>query len=63
MFGDPPRHQHNFMMVPSQQEIADLDLAPLDSEFIKILKASIRDTIVYVHYYKNEERLHKEKAH
>ena len=61
-FGETPRHQHNFMMVPTQQEIVNLDLAPMDHEFIKILKNSIRDTIVYVHY-KNDERLHKEKAH
>ena len=50
------------MMVPTQQEITNLALAPMDHEFIQILKNSIRDTTVYVNY-KNDERLHKEKAH
>ena len=58
MFGEPPRHQHNFMMVPTQQEITNLALAPMDHAFLQLLKNSIRDTIVYVHYYKNDERLY-----
>ena len=61
-FGETPRNQHNYMMVPTQQEITNLDLAPMDHAFLQLLKNSIRDTIVYIHY-KNDERLHKEKAH
>ena len=61
-FGETPRHQHNFMMIPTRQEIADLAITPMDKQFIQLLKDSIRDNIVYVHY-QNDERLHKEKAH
>ena len=61
-FGETPRNQHNYMMVPTQQEITNLALAPMDHAFLQLLKNSIRDTIVYIHY-KNDERLHKEKAH
>ena len=62
MFGEPPRHQHNFMIVPSEQEIADFALTPMDSKFGETLKSCTRDTLVYVHY-KNDDRIKKETAH
>jgi len=62
MFGEPPRHQHNFMMIPSEQKIAALNLTPMDAKFIETLKSSIRETLAYVHY-RNDECIQKGKAH
>ena len=59
MFGEPPRHQHNFMMVPSAQEIAALALTPMDEKFIETLKSVIRDTLFYVHFKNNDRKKKK----
>ena len=62
MFGEPPRHQHNFMIIPTEQELEDLSLPPMDAKFIDCLKTSFRDTLLYLHF-RNDARIQKDKAH
>lgn len=60
--GETPRTPHNFMAIPTNADITALGLAPIDRAFIELLKENIRNTIVWLHF-KDEDRLHKEKAH
>ena len=38
MFGEPPRHQHNFVIIPSEQDIANLSLEPIDAHLLTFSK-------------------------
>ena len=58
--GEIPRTQHNFLMLPSIDEINKLN--PDDRKFVERLRDDIRSTIVWTHY-QDDDRLHKEKAH
>ena len=60
--GETPRTPHNFMMIPTNADLRELNVTPLDREFIEKLRDEIRDLIVWIHF-RDDERLHTEKAH
>ena len=58
--GEIPRHQHNFLTIPSIDAIKTLQ--PDDRAFVECLRQDIRNTIEWTHL-RDDDRLHKEKAH
>jgi len=60
--GETPRTPHNFMMIPTNADLNELNVTYMDRDFIRRLRDEIRDLIVWIHF-RDDERLHKEKAH